>query len=51
MSLKPHREKFQNGPGQRDYLHAWAEMEGMGEANIVPPIIVKLKTGGTPIGV
>ena len=47
MSLKPHREKFQNGPGQRDYLHAWAEMEGMGEANI----IVKLKTGATSIGV
>jgi hypothetical protein len=43
--------KVLEGTWLERYPQAWAETRGMREAKRVPPIIVMLKTGATPIGV
>ena len=43
--------KVLEGTWLERYPQAWAETGGMREAKRVPPIVVMLKTGVTPIGV
>ena len=50
-----YQSKLKRPEGLQDWLdqfpQAWAETGGMGMARQVPPVVIELKSGATPIGV
>lgn len=50
-----YQNKVKPPEGLQDWLNrypqAWAETGGVGMAKLVPPVVIELKSGATPIGV